>query len=241
MNRAAIEWARQIVLAGDPAALSPRAVLFLLRDYITSGADVARDAVEQALTRGLSVVDSESEVADRLAWLRVLAEAAAWSDDERLRDAVATALPPAVDALETRVRRSYEPGEGLLDGSCADHLAVGSALLAGFDLSARLPYAMLAEELTQHARRVWWRAPPGAFDADFAANCAALHVCCRLSALHADAEYRASAVLAPTSPYRDDARLLAEWTSHRSGEHPQFAGDFGGALLEWFALEGILQ
>jgi hypothetical protein len=174
-------------------------------------------------------------------WLHVLADAAAVSDDERLRDGIIRALPTAVDALEALVRRSYEPGEGLSDMACGAQLRCGSALLAAFDLSGRLPYAMLAEELLQHARRRWWDDVKGAYEADFAANCAALRVLCRLAGLHADPEYRAAAVLAPGSSYASDARRVAEALTTRSGEHPHDAGDFGGALLEWFALEPDLQ
>jgi hypothetical protein len=100
---------------------------------------------------------------------------------------------------------------------------------------------MLAEELVQHARRLWWRDVDGAFDGSFAVNCNALHVLCRLAALHADADYRKAAVVAPVASYVGDARRLAASLSGRAGEHPQHAADFGGALFEWFALEPNLQ
>jgi hypothetical protein len=241
VNRAALDWARDRVAAADPATLSPRAVHFLLREYLTNGSDTVRTAVEYGLTRGLARGSSDPDVPDRLAWLRVLADALVMTEDERIREAIDRALPSAIDALEALVRRAYEPGEGLVERSCADHLRLAAALLTAFDLSGRLPYGMLAEELLQHARRHWWRDTHGSFDTTFAANCAALHVCCRLAALHADAEYRSAAVVAPASTYPADARRLAEWIGRRSADHPQHAGDVGAALLDWFALESNLQ
>jgi len=236
VDRAAMEWATKAVLALDAADLSPAAVIFLLRSYVTEGGDAVREAAERGLTCGLASAPPSDECT-RLEWLRTLLEAAALSDDERLRDVVAQTLPAAVDALEARVRRSYEPGEGLMDAACDEHMQMGSALLAAFDLCGRLPYAMLAEELLQHARRLWWRDVNGAFDAGFVANCSALHVLCGLAGLHADADYRRAAVVAPVAPYVDDARRLAASLSRHAGEHPQHAADFGRALLEWFALE----
>ena len=235
-----MEWARKTVIALDAADLSPAAVMFLLRSYVSDGGDAVRDAAEQGLTRGLESAPP-SDTCTRLEWLRTFREAASLSDEERLRDIVAQTLPGAVDALEALVRRSYEPGEGLMDADCDEHMQLGSALLAAFDLCGRLPYAMLAEELVQHARRLWWRDVNGAFDAGFGVNCTALHVLCGLAGLHSDADYRRAAVVAPAASYVDDARRLAASLCGRAGEHPQHAADFGRALLEWFALEPNLQ
>jgi len=66
-------------------------------------------------------------------------------------------------------------------------------------------------------------------------------VLCSLAALHADADYRRAAVVAPAASYVDDARRLAASLGGHAGEHPQDAADFGRALLEWFALEPNLQ
>ncbi len=239
VNPAAIEWARDRVLAGQLEAQPPDAVSFLLRLYV-AGDGLVQDGVEQGLTKGLSLAGPASEPCSRMQWLRLLAEAAAVSDDERLRAAVSHDLPDAVDALESLVRRSYEPGDGLLGLDAAGHLHCASALLAAFDLSGQLPYAMLAEELLRHARRHWFLEETGAFDVDFGANCVALRVLCRVAALHADAEYLAAAVIAPGSDDEGDARLLATVVEARSGEHPGEAGRFGAALLDWFALAGDL-
>ncbi|MEQ1729385.1 MAG: hypothetical protein ABL982_13500 [Vicinamibacterales bacterium] len=239
MNRAAIEWARDQVLTGNPEAHPPDAVWFLLRLYV-AGDGLVRNSVELGLTRGLSLAGSASDPCSRMQWLRLLAEAATLSDDEQLRSTVTRELPDGVDALESLVRRSYEPGDGLLGLDGAAHVRCASALLAAFDLSGRLPYAMLAEELLRHARRHWFHHESGAFEVDFGANCVALRVLCRIALLHADPDYLAAAVIAPESDAEGDARALATTLEARSGEHPDEAGRFGAALLDWFALTGVL-
>jgi len=241
VSRAAIDWAKSIAVGGDPAGLSPVAVLFLLREYVVAGRDAVRAAVEQGLTRGLAAVHSDPDVCTRMLWLRTLSEAAGLSDDERLRTSVSAALPAAIDSLEALVRRQYEPGEGLLGQSCADHVRCCSALLAAFDLSGRIPYAMLAEELLRHAHRAWWQDTERSFGAGFDVDCVTLHVLCRLAELLATPDYRAAAVVAPASDYAGDARELAASVSSRSGEHPHDAAEFGAAMLEWVALESNLQ
>jgi len=239
VERAAMEWAKKAVLAADASGLSSSAVTLLLRLYVAEGRDEVRDAAEQGLTSGLA--SAPAEPCARLEWLRTLVEAAALSDDDSLREIVVQSMPSAVDALEALVRRSYEPGEGLIDADCDAHMNVASALLAAFDLCGRLPYAMLAEELVQHARRLWWQDARGGFESSFVANCIALHVLCGLGALHADADYRKAAVVSPVAAYGDDARRLAASLSEHAGEHPQDAAVFGRALFEWFALEPKLQ
>ena len=113
MNRSAIDWAREEVLASDRASVRPETVLFLLREYVSGGADAVRDAAEQGLTHGLSLTGPDLDPCERMQWLRVFAEGAAISDDERLKKRVSEVLPSGVDALEGMVRRAYEPGEGL--------------------------------------------------------------------------------------------------------------------------------
>ncbi len=87
-------------------------------------------------------------------------------------------------------------------------------------LTARLPYAMLADELMQ----LVVHAPSGERDAPFALTCEAARVFCRLAALHHDDEYRRTAVLAVDTDYvreatqtLDDAGAFsaANWASKR--------------------------
>jgi hypothetical protein len=101
---------------------------------------------------------------------------------------------------------------------------------------------MLADEIVQVSRRKWWRADAGLFEAagagvdSFAANCAAAGICCRLAALHADAEYREAAAVAPEADYAADAgRVLmaAEGTARGRGSR---GAVYALALAEWLAL-----
>jgi hypothetical protein len=116
-------------------------------------------------------------------------------------------LAAVVDEMERLVARDYEPGDGFAPGALTVQLAAAAALLTGFEATGRLPYAMLADELLQVARRRWWRPDAGCFeDGDaFAANCAAARVCCRLAVLHADPAYCEAAVLPPGADYAADA------------------------------------
>jgi len=136
-------------------------------------------------------------------------------------DDVATA---AIDELERIVGRSYEPGDGLAGHGLLAHSAAASALLTAFAVAGRLPYAMLADELIQYARRAWWNENLGGFGEhiepstspnaarstenveSFLANCEMARVLCRMALLHADGSYRDIAVLAPRADYAEDAR-----------------------------------
>jgi hypothetical protein len=143
-------------------------------------------------------------------------------------------VPAAIDELERLVGHAYQPGDGIAHtvhahaharGSLGDHARSASALLTAFELSGRLPYSMLAEELMQTARRDLQGA------AEFVARCVGCRVLCRLAALHADEAYRAAAVIAPDVDYRAGAeRILAELSSHPLARESG-AGEYGLALL----------
>jgi len=214
---------------------------FLLRMCIERGVGAAREHVETGLTCALDAVDAERDPCRRIAWIALLADASAVTDDPRLIDAVQRSLPAAVDDLEGLVRRTYEPGEGLIGRPCADHAQCATALLSCFHLCGRLPYGMLAEELMQSARRRWWDPDSGLFDAAFDVNCVAVQALCGLAALHADPDYVSAAVLAPDRPYADTARRMVATLTTQAADHPQDAAAFGRALLAWFALESNLQ
>jgi hypothetical protein len=158
----------------------------------------------------------------------------------------------AVDELERIVASAYQPEEGLthstgrarsMRGQLTDHLALSTALLTAYDVSARLPYSMLAEELMQFARRSLWDEESGAFWAStldrhqpLVDNCNAARVLCRLAALHADPDYMKAAVVAPHADYAHDAaRILSrEGQGLRKGEPASAA--YGLALAEWLNL-----
>jgi hypothetical protein len=143
-------------------------------------------------------------------------------------------VPAAIDELERFVGHAYQPGDGIahtihshahVRGNLGDHVRSASALLTAFEISGRLPYSMLAEELMQTARRDLQGA------GDFVARCAGCRVLCRLAALHADEAYRGAAVIAPDVDYRADAeRMLVELSSNPLSRESG-AGEYGLALL----------
>jgi len=139
-------------------------------------------------------------------------------------------VPPAIDELEAIVAAAYRPGDGLLGGAAAAHVAVASALLTAFELTGRLPYSMLAEELMQPVRRA---AGTGSRTVD----CAAARVLCRLAALHDDREYRAAAVIAPDADYAGDAaRILRSHATTARAAPLADAALYGLALGELMSL-----
>lgn len=141
------------------------------------------------------------------------------------RDLVA----PAIDQLEHVVGGAYQPGAGVR-GGLGNQVRAASALLTAFEITGRLPYSMLAEELMQAARRA---DPERAGPAAFVIHCDAARVFCRLAALHEDAEYRKAAVTLPDADYRGDAaRILAALSTRVGDAPPAHAAAYGLALLE---------
>ena len=142
----------------------------------------------------------------------------------------------AIDQLERVIGDSYRPGDGLVrerDGrrvrcSLGDHVRGASALLTAFEVTGRLPYSMLAEELMAVARR---EPPP---DDDFVIQCDAARVLCRLAALHDDPAYRGAAVVAAGADYRADAsRILAAQSARALAGSPADAAAYGLALFDF--------
>ena len=237
MDNRSLDWTTDTLLAADARGeVTPAAVLFLLRLYAASGRDDVREAVARGLALGLDAVAVGSDPWERCQWLGLFAEAASVSDDARLPDAIRTVTPLAIDDLEQAVRAGYEPGEGVLGAGLVDQLRAALALLTAFDLTGRLPYPMLAEELVQVARRRAWDDARGMFQADFGANAVAARVLCRLTALHRDPEYTAGAIVVRQATYREDAERTLESLAPIHRGYPGSAADYGIALLDCFAL-----
>jgi hypothetical protein len=138
-------------------------------------------------------------------------------------------VPPAIDQLEHVVGGAYQPGAGVR-GGLANQVRAASALLTAFEITGRLPYSMLAEELMQTARRV---DPDRASPTAFVTHCDAARVFCRLAALHDDAEYRKAAVILSDADYRGDAaRILAAQSTRVVDAPPAHAAAYGLALLD---------
>jgi hypothetical protein len=163
-------------------------------------------------------------------------------------------VPDAIDELERIVAAAYRPGGGLarsinepdgLRGRLADHVRTSSALLTAYEITGRLPYPMLAEELMQFARQNLWDGHAGAFcdpsqdtHRSFMTNCHAARVLTRLGMLHGRSDYQAAAVLASDACYRDDvARILtAQGETYR--QQGLTSAAYGLALGESLALLG---
>jgi uncharacterized protein YyaL (SSP411 family) len=136
-------------------------------------------------------------------------------------DRAGALIAATIDELERIVGESYEPGEGI--GDYADHIRAAAALITAYDVTGRLPYAMLAEELMQASARM-------SAGRGFAIECEAARVFCRLAALHDDEDYRAAAVIAPDANYRADASRMLTALSRRA--RAEGAPIYGLALSE---------
>ena len=255
---------------GEP--LGPAALTFLVRRYAAGGGDDVRRALERGLT---GVLDGVAAGEREPAWIPMLCEAAAVTDDARVGDAVAALsralreawpyrgpmldamhgidaclaaamflsggwpdgrdlVAGAVDELERVVSLAYRPGESLPrslrnpdepDGGLEEHVAAAAALLTAHDLTARLPYSMLAEELIQPVRRS--TDEPGV-----AARCALARVLGRLARLHDDEEYVRAAIVAPSSDYRAEARIVLDGVAPLAARHSEHAALLGVAMGE---------
>lgn len=146
-------------------------------------------------------------------------------------------VPRAVDHMERIIGGAYRPGVGVAHaigrsgrgrGTLADQIAAASALLGAFEITARLPYSMLAEELLQLSRS------EVETTVDVGLACGAIAVWCRLATLHDDPAYRAAAVIAAAANYDGDAGRLLERTAERVDTIAD-AAHYGLALGEWRA------
>jgi hypothetical protein len=239
MHAAAIDWAVDGTLRSLADGTSPSAavVMFLLRAYALYGREDVRGALEDALARGLELVNGEPHP-EQCEWLRVFDQAASLSNDERLAETLQSSLARAVEGLERLVGSKYEPGEGLLGEGLGEHLRQALALLAAFEITGRLPYSMLADELAEVVRRRWWDGERATFGDDFESDCRATQLFCRLAVLHEDASYRQMVHVAEQVPYRGDAEQLVGSieSRYRDHGHGTTAVALGLALVDWLAL-----
>jgi len=162
-----------------------------------------------------------------------------------------TLVQRALDELERVVAAAYRPGEGMADltaglparGRLADQIRSAAALLTAYSLTGRLPYSMLAEELTQFSLRTLWDAGRGGFYEDaarlakpFALNCEATRVLCRLAALHLDDDYRHVGIIAPDADYAGAAGRILESQTAQLDDPGCDEALFGLTLDEWLHL-----
>lgn len=153
----------------------------------------------------------------------------------------------AIDELERVVGTAYRPGAGMgpgradaPPGGLDDHVITVHALLTAWIVAGRLPYAMLADDLMQFAKRRWWDGEHGGFAdaaheedglAWFVANCEGARALCRLARLYDDPGYRGTAVVADDCDHAADARLVL---AHLAPVAPRYglAGAVYGLALD---------
>jgi uncharacterized protein YyaL (SSP411 family) len=222
--------AQALELAGGDATVIGRAAWLTLLVEATAVADDERILpVATALIAGLQAEwPAQTRVDEASASVEACLRAAEIVEPDEL-------VQGAIDQLERVIGGSYRPGDGLVGdrhglrvrGSLDDHVRGASALLTAFELTARLPYSMLAEELIAIATR------EPAPDADLAIQCGAARVLCRLATLHDDPGYRGAAVIATGADYRADAsRILAAVSPRARAGTASAAAAYGLALLD---------
>ena len=222
--------AQALTLAGDDPTIVGRAAwLSLLVDAIAVAADDRlRPAVQELVAALRETWPAHTRIDEVAASVEACLRAVDIVDADGL-------VQDAIDHLERVIGGSYRPGDGLVrdrDGarvrcSLADHVRGASALLTAFELTGRLPYSMLAEELIAIAGR-----PPSP-DAGLVIHCEAARVLCRLASLHDDPDYRGAAVIATGADYRAEAsRILAVQSPRARADTPSAAAAYGLALLD---------
>lgn len=98
--------ARAVAAAGGPT--SSTTVLFLLRHYLASGSDDAREALGVALAQALEHAADEVDIVERAAWLTLFVEATVIADDDRVAGAAQT--------LAASLSSGWPAADGLRDG-----------------------------------------------------------------------------------------------------------------------------
>ena len=212
----------------DPTVLGRAAWLNLL---VEAAAVADDERIAPAVERLLASLQAEWPGLARIDELSASVEAclrAAPALDSR------ALVQDAIDHLERAIGGAYRPGEGLLRDrggirarcDTADHVRGASALLTAFELTGRLPYSMLAEELIAIAGRE-------ASGAGVVIACEAARVLCRLARLHDDPDYRGAAVIATGADYRAEAsRMLSAQSAHARSGSTSLAAAYGLALRE---------
>jgi hypothetical protein len=218
--------------AGDTTVIGRAAWLTLLVEAAAIADDERIRPAAERLIAGLQAEwPTQDQVADASASVEACLRAVEPGDPGE-------SIQPAIDQLERVIGGSYRPGDGLMCDvhgtrvrcGFGDHVRAASALLTAFELTGRLPYSMLAEELMLIARR-----EPAA-EAGLVIQCEAARVLCRLAALHDDPGYRAAAVIATDADYHADAsHILAAQSA------PAHTGTTAEAAAYGLALRELLQ
>jgi uncharacterized protein YyaL (SSP411 family) len=222
--------AHALAVAGDETTAIGRAswLTLLIEATVVSDDERIRPAVEQLVAAARAAWPTQTRIDELAASIDACLRAAEILDPGEL-------VQDAIDHLERAIGGSYRPGDGLVrdrDGirvrcSLGDHVRGASALLTAFELTGRLPYSMLAEELMAIARR------DPMTDAELVVQCETARMLCRLARLHDDPDYRGAAVIAGDADYRAQAsRILAMQSPQARVASPAAAAAYGIALGE---------
>ena len=222
--------ARALAFAGTDASVIGRAAWLTLLVEATAAAEDDRilPAVSELIAGLRAEWPAQTRIDEASASVEACLRAAEIVSPDEL-------VQGAIDQLERVIGGSYRPGDGLVrerNGirvrcSVDDHVRGASALLTAFELTGRLPYSMLAEELMA----IVGRDPMP--DAGLVIQCDAARVLCRIAALHDDPGYRGAAVIATGADYRADAaRILAALSALALAGSPSDAAVYGLALLD---------
>jgi hypothetical protein len=236
-------------------ALSPSALLFLVRRYLAASEPDVSGVLGYALAGALAQPFDESSTLERAAWLRALFEAIAVSEDPRLaetaRDLIAglaaewpslTRIGDAAPSIEAGLVASplVDPRE--LVPHAIDELEriVGSVYHPGQRVGDVADHVCLASALLT-AYEATGRLPysmlaeelmQGAEVQSFAVGCDAVRVWSRLAALHDDQAYRSAAVIKADAAYRAVAMRTLEQLSTALDDPRLDAARYGLALDE---------
>jgi hypothetical protein len=221
--------ARALTAAAADDTMLGRAgwLMLLVEATAISDDERLRPAVEGLVAASRTQWSGHSRIDDLSASVEACLRAAEILDPGEL-------VQEAIDHLERVIGGSYRPGDGLVRdrdgirvrGSIADHVRSASALLTAFDLTGRLPYSMLAEELIAVAVR------DPSMDGGLVMQCDAARVLCRLARLHEDPEYRGAAVVAAGADYRAQAMRILATQSSEAHAGTSSAAAYGIALGE---------
>jgi hypothetical protein len=238
-------------------ALSPSALLFLVRRYLAASEPDVSGVLGYALAAALDRTFDESPTLERAEWLRALVEAIAVSEDSRLAEAargliagLAAEWPAAIVAdaaasVEACLVASHLVDAQMLIPRAIDELerVVGGVYRPGHSVGDASDHVCLASALLT-AFEATGRLPYSMLAEelmqgtkvpdDFIVGCDAVRVWSRLAALHDDQAYRSSAVIKADAAYRADALRMLEQLSAALDDPRVDAARYGLALGETF-------
>ena len=162
-----LDWIADTLIASlASGAASPSAVLFVLRSYTASGRADLRDAIEAGLTTGLDQIAAEPiPVVAASGWVCSPKRPRSPTTNGWWRVSACTSRRPSTVSSGSCDRRTNR-ARGWSVRMLSDQIRSALAFLTAFELTGRLPYSMLAEELLQIARRDAWDRDGAGFGAE---------------------------------------------------------------------------